>query len=328
MREILASAGIGLFCGLLLNVFYVVVKHEWPANYFGIGGSVDPIISRNVIRYSLFRLAPPAIAALAAATTAERANGHTFVTVAVVLVVHLVRVVLASAREVKRGQILKGASSLLVVILVVGISTVFVSIREFFAPLIPSPGDLVANLWAGLLAAIGAVYLQRVSMVRRTPASLAYKSLLEMPRDVLHYAVKKSFDCDVDSKVVLSIMIAENMQRPKWFRRLELKTPGNKDERTTGIMQQRGATSDQNSIDLAFQKYFMPYAPCPSDTYERDDWCRARIEQYNQNESYRELVFGIYYVLREEDSMKGLNLLYRDVLGEVERMRNPASDPI
>ncbi len=52
----MGASGVGAACGVVLNVFYLAVRHAWPENYFGLDGSVDPVVSRNIMRYALFRL--------------------------------------------------------------------------------------------------------------------------------------------------------------------------------------------------------------------------------------------------------------------------------
>jgi hypothetical protein len=78
----LTSATAGLALGFLLNIFYVSLKHVRLQNYFGLSKSVDPIVSRNIVRWTVFRFVPPVIAAAAASLTAQRAAGFPLVAAA------------------------------------------------------------------------------------------------------------------------------------------------------------------------------------------------------------------------------------------------------
>lgn len=91
LGEVLASGAVGVACGVVLNVFYLAVRHAWPENYFGLGGSVDPVVSRNIWRYVLFRFVPPFVMIAAAAITSERLGYSATFSVLVAVIVHIIR---------------------------------------------------------------------------------------------------------------------------------------------------------------------------------------------------------------------------------------------
>lgn len=106
--SVITAAAVGAACGVVLNVLYMAVKHAWPENYFGLEGSVDPVVSRNVARYAGFRFAPPFITASAAGITSDRLGHSAAISVVTAMVVHLVRPsgdILARARQRQWGRL-------------------------------------------------------------------------------------------------------------------------------------------------------------------------------------------------------------------------------
>jgi hypothetical protein len=97
--------------------------------------------------------------------------------------------------------------------------------RDFFAPLVPDPHELVSNIWAGFLAAIGAVHLQQIVLLRRKPRDLLVRSFREIPFGLRSYAFAYAVDSHIDPRIPLAIMTAENLERPRWVRRFERLLP-------------------------------------------------------------------------------------------------------
>ena len=293
LSKIVVSLVAGLACGCFLNVFYLSLKHVWPENYFGLSGSVDPVVSRNLVRWAVFRLTPPAIAAAAAALTSERAGAYPWVAAGIATALHvrlLLLAVIASARRKYRAAAFQEAMVALVIMLIMA-GAAFA--RDAFAPIIPEPKDLVSNIWAGFLAAIGAVYLQRVVLLRMEPRELLVRSFAEIPMRLKVRVWQKAQASGIDASIPLAVMAAENLQRPPWIRRLERLIP-RKLGGTRGIMQQSGAKDDQHSIDLAFERNFGPGTPSDS------PW--LVFTAYNTVPEFRDLAWAAYMMLSEEPS--------------------------
>jgi uncharacterized membrane protein len=293
------SFSIGLFCGWLVNVFYVAVKHVWPFNYFGLDGSVDPIVSRNLLRYILFRFVPPGFGFAAAVLTVERMGGSLWWAYAGCAISHVGPVLLAVANAFRRKALMNGAAFILVGLAVLGVGVAVMCYRQQFSGIVPAPKELVANLWAGVLAAVGAIYLQRVVLVKKDPDTLVLNSLSELPADLVKYAIEQSRSRGLDFRMTLALLAVENLQRPKWFRWLELKLPGDRSSRTTGVMQQLGAMDDRQSIALAIDRYLAPYLPIPEgeEEYLRSEWLRTRAMEYNRDARFSDLVVAALSVI-------------------------------
>lgn len=103
-----------------------------------------------------------------------------------------------------------------VLLIVVGVSVLAFVLRNFVSPIVPRPSELVANLWAGVLAAIGAVYLQGIALVKSDPGLIVRRSFNEIDVEVGQYAISASETEGVHPHICLAIMAAENAQRPRW----------------------------------------------------------------------------------------------------------------
>lgn len=105
----------------------------------------------------------------------------------------------------------------------------------------------------------------------------------------------------VDYKMALALLAVENLQRPRWFRWLELKIPGDRSSRTTGVVQQAGASTDRESVDLAIDRYMVPYLPIidEDEFFERSEWLRSCAKHYNRSSQYVDLVLAAYHIIGE-----------------------------
>jgi hypothetical protein len=283
-----------------LNIFYLCLKHVWPENYFGLSGSVDPIVSRNLLRWGVFRYAPPMIMAAAASLTAERANGLPWLAASLTASLHIWPLARTAAARLLGRSWSQAAGYLLLAASLAAAMALSTAFRSSLAPVIPLPRDLVSNIWAGLLAAIGAVYIQQIALVRRQPADLVSKSLREIPMPLKRHAYLQALKLGLDPRVPLAVMAAENLQRPAWLRRLEFRLPAGL-RPTRGIMQQKGAASDLHSIDLAFANEFQQGNPAldPADPF----FPNMAFETYNTSKAFVSLAVGAYQAMAEDASL-------------------------
>lgn len=289
--EIVGASGVGAACGVVLNVFYLAVRHAWPENYFGLGGSVDPVVSRNIMRYALFRLLPPFVMVAAAGLTSERLGYSSAVAALVAVLVHITRPLQDIMVRGSRRQWGPVVGRTTVLLVVVGVSVVALVVRGSLSAVVPRPSELVANLWAGVLAAIGAVYLQGIALVKSDPGLIVRRSFGEIDVEIGRYAVSASREQGIKPQICLAFMAAENAQRPKWVRNFERIMPAR--WRTSGIMQQMGARSDRESVDLAIGRYFMRWGQ-PEFDYNGEGiagyWLENKALEYNPDADFAALV--------------------------------------
>jgi hypothetical protein len=298
MGPAVAATLSGLICGSLLNIFYKCLKHVWPQNYFGLSGSVDPIVSRNLVRWTVFRFLPPAVAVAAASLTAERYGGPPLLAGVLAAVVHLQRIVRESVSQARRRRWSACVFNGLLSLLLFAVMSAAWFARDFFAPLVPDPHELVSNIWAGFLAAIGAVHLQQIVLLRRKPRDLLVRSFREIPFGLRSYAFAYAVDSHIDPRIPLAIMTAENLERPRWVRRFERLLP-RRLSATRGIMQQGGARNDRHSIELAFEKYGPIWKATPGDIWPPV----IAFERYNYSEEFQSLALGAFEMLDGNPSL-------------------------
>jgi hypothetical protein len=246
------------------------------------------------------------LAVAAAALTAERYGGSPALAGLVAGALHVQRIVRGSVRKARRGRWAAASTNALLLLLLVAVMSAGWFGRQAFAPLVPDPRDLVSNIWAGFLAAIGAVYLQQIVLVRRKPRELLVTSFGEIPLELRAYAFSRAVDLQIDPRIPLAIMTAENLERPKWVRSLERLLPRRLDA-TRGIMQQEGARNDFQSIDLAFERYSSGWKAA-----QVDAWPPVNVfERYNLSEEFQSLAIGAFEMLDSNPVL--LSELYRHV---------------
>lgn len=309
--EVLKALSIGLVCGLLLTMLYVAVKNQWPHNYFYMDSSIDPVVSRNLPRYMFFRFVPPALVFSAAGVTADRLGVNAWIAVLSAVAAHsygLLSAVLTAVRRRRRLQLAAARVAVIALLTVLGILAA--AYRGHFDPLIPTPEDLLSNVWAGAIAAVGAVFLQRVALVKHDPLSIALRCTRDIGSSLFRYASEAAEKAGISPELVFTFMIAEDIQRPRWYRYFESRIPGHR-RRTTGIMQQCGAINDFESIDLAIENYLAPASGRVHSTSRDEDPDDVRYEMLNQvvttyseDPVFQGLVRGLYHSLPENDEWK------------------------
>ncbi|AQP44677.1 hypothetical protein RPIT_07535 [Tessaracoccus flavus] len=128
--------------------------------------------------------------------------------------------------------------------------------RNLFAVLIPYPSELLNAVWTAMFAAL--VYSGATRLLSRETdsRSLFLRARRDMGLDAWNYAKAASRIHEVPSVAVHAIILAEAVQRPRWFRKIETVLPplmrmAGRDA-TTGIAQMRSVTalSDEESIDM------------------------------------------------------------------------------
>ena len=87
-----------------------------------------------------------------------------------------------------------------------------------------------------------------------------------------------------------AVCIAENLQRPPWFRKIESSLSLFKAEGTYGVMQVKSKKrlSDEESVIISIRKFFKNTA-----SISNIDSLREIIKKYNGNERYIDIVLKI-----------------------------------
>lgn len=303
------SISIGIAAAIGLYMLYQAAEHRWPDNYFSVGPSVDPLVSRKLGRYALFRLGPVFLAGAFAAVTANRLHNPVPVALLTLGAVHLANTsLLALARILRRSdrrrRLTAAAFHAILVIAVSG--TLWISgITAFLLrPLIPHPSELSIALWAGLFAAVLGVWVQRLTFRSSALPSLLGKLRVEVTEDLLDYARAQAAAHSADPQLIEAILLSEALNRPPWMRSLEMKKGRLLRRGSYGIMQVYSPRpiSDKESINQVAKQY-------SGIRVQRDQYGDARplalhslVEKHNPDSKFVELVDQIFRLLEPSSS--------------------------
>lgn len=286
-----------------LHIFYTAVRHQWPQNYYSLEVStVDYQVSRSLFRYLSFRLVPTFLVFLFATVTVDRLQKATLlVTILSPLFYYAtsdIPYVVGKFRRLRRSRRPDGllVVGLLWIVPLSAVSFLAFFLRDIFDVLIPPPSEINSNVWAGVFAAVGAVYLQRVAMRVPSTDQLARQSI-DSNRALLLVAERVATDAGLDAGIIKALIVAEDLQRPRWVRRLE-RMSALVVRTSSGIMQVRstGALSDAESIKIAVQSLAQNM---PTRTRDDYDWAKKVALEWNPDEGYATLVDSIYWSSEE-----------------------------
>jgi hypothetical protein len=253
------------FLGIVLGsaflfAFYRAIQFQWPDSYFAAGDTVSYAISVSPIRYLAFRLLPIYATCVFVVVTLNRLHAAPLIAVIAIGVIYASptgRSVLRDARADPTIRRHRAPVLVLRVITILGIQVVAIlafASRGVMAPLVPSVHDVVVTLWTAAIAGILGAYAIQASRGRTANAQkLANRSANSIPSSLWDSAKRIAEAGGADPTLVKAIMIAENLQRPRWFRHLERLKSRLSPEGTYGIMQVSSSKwlTDQESIRKA-----------------------------------------------------------------------------
>lgn len=326
---------IALVCGTgFLYVFYWAVKSSWPEAYFNFRSSTDPIISRSIARYLLFRTLPYFVVGLFVSVTLDRLGEASLVPALLTAILHtlprLLRSLLGERAALNLGH---RVLQIAVIILAVWGAYLGYSLRSSFVGLVPQVSELVLAAWTGLFAAvIGAALLNAAASSYLRPEALVGQLRSQFDSSFMDAAFNIASRYDADQRLLTALMAVEAAQRPRWVRRLEslkgrIRGLSNG---TYGLMQvaSGGPVGDLESVEIACRDFLQgtarlptsratPYA-IPGDPLDPPQIEHHRmvqiLESYNPSSEYQELVEMVYLHLREEERGKAINKALRAAL--------------
>lgn len=247
-----------------LSIFYEAVRFQWPESYFGANDTSSYAIAISPLRYLTFRFLPVYAVCVFVAVSLKRIDSAPLLGAALVGIVHgSITLGVGLVRSVRLPPVVRRHQ--FPVILLRGVTFACVAAIGFaaywssdtLAPLIPSLHDVAVTLWTAAIAAVGGAYLLDVSRGRTSDTyALANRSRLSIPSALWELAADLAPEYDTDPRLVHAIMIAENLQRPRWFRNLERVKGLLFKSGTYGIMQVASTEpiSDAASIRVALER--------------------------------------------------------------------------
>lgn len=217
------TALIGVLLFASLQIFYAVMRSEWPKAYSGGVASVERFVSRSPLRYSLYRFGPVVALSAFAAVTASRSQASVGGVLAIGVGLHLAltsgRALVTIGRWIDRPQLV-----VLHLFVSVGVITCTVAVwRHYplFDPYVPSADDVVTSLWTAGIGAVLAAYLLRREPKGSSDRAEFSRSRKQVGERLLARIDLDSLEYDADASLMKAIVLSENLARPSWVRRLE-----------------------------------------------------------------------------------------------------------
>ena len=260
-------AALALVGALVLRGVYTTVRTRWPMHYFDLGESVglavDPVVSRSMGRYVLFRVGPVFVVATFVVVTAARWRRNEWLAGGLLLAWYAIAVAASVISDRRRSSTPSGPRSLAYwsssAILIVASTVTAILLRDATEDLVPGPDELLAALWSASFAAVaGVLVFRQMSGRESSPEAQLKRSYDELDPELVGHARALCLQHAASADLAICIMVVENLQRPAWFRRLE-RVRGRVRRRTSatyGVMQVESHTplSDRESIDRAIPR--------------------------------------------------------------------------
>jgi hypothetical protein len=286
MEKLLLTILIATFGSLLLHIFYRIIESRWPDNYFTTTQLVEYTVSRNWLRYTAFRIAPPYAIAVLIGTLCIRAQVNISPTLILCATIHLLN---TSIRAVVTSWLNKMLRIRLFVANLASIAFVAFAFSaagytaRWWLPYVPGPDKYIEVLATGGVAAALIFYLQKFTsgevdldlVIRRYFAWLPTHLAIHIDRTCAKYRV--------DHDLVTAIVITEWAQRPAWIRQVERLSPFGI-AKTHGLMQaaQRRGASDEESIEAGVRNLAGSIIPRHFSTFGQDSLIEFYLEKHNK----------------------------------------------
>lgn len=305
------ALGVALGAGFLY-VFYRALEVGWPASYFSVSSSIESGISVSPWRYALFRAAPVFLVLVFVKVSVDRAGSNGTSAAVLVGLIHTglthgtALIGLFSRRATAdpyRNPLI--VLNVCVAALVAATTLAAIMLADQMRPIIPPLDAVASDLWTAVGAAVLGAYLAKVVTAKaQAGGQVSARSHRTIPRTLWELARSEAVANGTDPELVLAIMVAENLQRPPWFRRLERIKGWFWPEGTYGVMQVHSERpiSDEESIRLAVSGRLkglrIPMSLYGDQAFVDHKALRHVIMQYNPDPRYADTVSQIVSELR------------------------------
>jgi cell shape-determining protein MreD len=220
---------IGAVIGsIVIYLFYTAVRTRWPSNYASSANDFGMVVNRTVFRYAVFALGPTYVVALLVGTTVSRSGGAGLVTA---FLIGIFRVgcyyyVRSVYRTIRHNHT---ATRTPTIILDVAISVCVLIAATLgglgpgrFGFLVPPIEEFFRSLWGTVFVAILAAIVIAKTNVQFNVSRLVRRSRREVGPELLELVRKEAREAGVDATLAETVVLTENLQRPKWFRSFEV----------------------------------------------------------------------------------------------------------
>lgn len=306
-KSILLSLFGALIGSILISLFYTAVRTRWPSNYASSANDLGMIINRTIVRYIAFSLAPTYVICLLVATTARRAGGIALVTAILIGAFRVVYMYIPNIyRTVRYNRSLARTPSI-ILDTALALSIFAVAYLGSLGPgkftyLIPPVGDLFTSLWGTIFVAVLAAVVIAKTNVQINVDRLIKRSRREVGTELLEFARNEAVRVKTNPDLVETILLTENLERPRWFRRLERIKGRLFPNGSYGIMQVTSdqPISDKDSITRAVEDHLngLPLIQGESG-YADYDSVQNALKRYNDNVVFIQLGAQIFYTISQ-----------------------------
>lgn len=290
---------IGACFALVLRAFFAAVKVDWPAAYYSGDRRLDPIVSRDPVRFSAFRFIPVYLSAVMVAAGAFQLDAsprHSLLAFGAIFVA------LSSApavwRDLHYRKSITGALLLDLFILIGTIGSMVVAFLTYHRVsfIAPDLRGLATNVWATVLALSLAALAISLVKKRFPDNELIERSLSELGPTVEGRIREAAYP---DTDALLAIAIAENLQRPPWVRRLEFRLLRGPLRGTFGVFQVASTKplKDEAALEVFLTKRSLESLPQPS-TGLSMEWLQELFLHINDDKDFARLATIAYYQIR------------------------------
>lgn len=281
---------VSLLVVVALRVIYANILSQWPDSYYSAEDLYAESLTRKLPKYFLFRFVPSLLILAIGPAFAESPR-------AVVVLSSIFYLLLIGGFRMNRllheGGRLKG----LLVFAFSNLIFCFASVVAYFSTewvssILPPDEEIIGELIQALLIAL--MIFAFISLTDAKRHGSKRPDAAEAP-EFSNAIVSAALENDADPKVLLAIGLAEEKQRPAWFRRLERGLGFFRPDGTFGLFQVRAErnVSDVESAMIAARQLSGLYPRSEILAASRND-VRIIAESHNPDPNFTEMVIGIY----------------------------------
>ena len=304
MRVLFGQVAAALLGIVLLQIFFRVAESKWPQSYYSIADLLSYRISSSPVKYTLFRFGPVVVVTFFLSASLIGAGEALWPALAILVGGHIVLTTARGLFDLLRTESpfafeIRLLAHLAVTVGIVVASAVGMLLGSFdrLQSLVQADDELPQSLWTASLAAIVGVFLLEVTQGSPPEASeLLSRSRESIPDGLWERTRQLAEDYGSDPSLALAILAVENLQRPRWFRRMEQLKGRLWKRGSYGIMQVRAdrPISDLESVKLAL-KHRLSNVRVPRDEYGADyEGLRRILMDYNPDERFIEMAQAFY----------------------------------
>ena len=299
---------------VILTVAYLAIKSNWPDSYASVSDFGTNLKINRPISYIAFRLGPVFIIALFVSVNLERSGYSVGLFAVPLILIHGGLTVGKASFELMRSKRnSRRILQLLILHAMVFAALIFAVVlavisRKSLEPFVPDVQTIIPEIWGALFVGILATMFYIVTSNRIVYSNnIVAKQRERIGQSLLDYATLEAKKAQCDPILLEAIMIAESIQRPKWFRRLERIMGLIYRRGTYGIMQVMSdqPIDDKESIDIAIYDHLHGSSDIvDSEGNYNFALLNQYIKKYNPSIAFVSQVFQIAEELYAESYLK------------------------